>query len=1103
MAEAGKDLSMGPPDQEHVDQDSIEDLDVSKHTLTVRNRKPSEKARENMTTELTDTFLKLCDKYSRKINDAERELGAHCTAEALVEIKTSLEREFQWIEALFEELKQTSITALDQNIRLSMDRLQSDKDALVAAAERKHMMYGDRSCNSSLPSVTSQLSSQHSRKSGSSSASSKALDAAANAAARRAELIARIEEDSKHEELDRLEMEETKRRAESELLMQRKRRELEQGRIQKELRIEEAKAKIYNDELDREDAQSKLFVGERCNVSAQSNQPTNDLSALAGAFAAAMSLSRLPMPEPSVFDGDPLEYHDWSIAFKVLIEDKGISEVDKIHYLKRYVGGSAREAISGYFLLRSTSAFERARAVLEERYGNAFIVTEAFRDKLDAWPRVRDGIGLRRFSDFLNQCQAAMVDMKGLEILNDSRENRKLLQKLPDWIISRWGRVASDSKKRYGAYPSFCAFADFISEEANIACDPVTSLDSLRDVTDERKKASTPARTLASDAHFGETESCLLCKKGTHLLTECRTFGGKSAEEKQAFVMKNGLCFGCLRHGHLSKNCVEKSLCKICQKRHPTSLHTEQKPNDNTQEAVCRKVLKGGKGAMSAMIVPVWISAKDNPETEQLVYALLDTQSDTTFILEETANALNSKYETAKLLLSTMSVRDNLITCKRFKGLQIRSFEKNVTIDLPDTYSRDFIPTNRGHIPTSAAADKWPHLKQMSHLIPPMQKCEIGLLIGYNCPLALAPINCITGHGNQPFGIQTHLGWSVVGGTDPREDCDYVGVSHRIDVKAIQEQLQPETNSGKHREDVRFIDKTTVKEVTNMPHAEIRRIQEEDFAEDRKAVKIMSQDDIMFSSKVATGIHQQQDGYYSMPLPFRTRPCLPDNRHVAMRRAERFLTNDKYHQHYRTTGHLFGASSSPACANYGQKQIGNDYGKDSPDTAHFVRRSFYVDDRLTSVDNIDKAKILIKQTRKMCAKGNHRVQKFMSNSIEVLESVPGSERAKNSNDLDVSLEYMPVEGVPRQPSNATEMESKTKKPAHRGHCIVERGRPCTLSLETSKGRRHNGKRRQPCTQGQTTHVRSHSLEDWQKSEGANVPGKAYPQVGTTVNRFQR
>ena len=86
--------------------------------------------------------------------------------------------------------------------------------------------------------------------------------------------------------------------------MQRKRRELEQGRIQKELRVGEATVKIYNEELDREDVQSKLFVGERCKTCAQPN-----LSALADAFAAAMSLSRVPMPQPSVFDANPLKYH--------------------------------------------------------------------------------------------------------------------------------------------------------------------------------------------------------------------------------------------------------------------------------------------------------------------------------------------------------------------------------------------------------------------------------------------------------------------------------------------------------------------------------------------------------------------------------------------------------------------------------------------------------------------------------------------------------------------------------------------------------------------------------------------------------------------------
>ena len=148
----------------------------------------------------------------------------------------------------------------------------------------------------------------------------------------------------------------------------------------------------------------------------QPSQSINDLSALAETFAASMSLIRLPAPEPTVFDGNPLKYNDWSIAFKALIEDKRISEGDKIHYLKRYVSGPAREVISGYLLLRSDSAFERAKALLEERYGNQFIVTEAFRDKLEAWPKIheRDDNSLRRFSDFLNQCHAAMLDMKGL-----------------------------------------------------------------------------------------------------------------------------------------------------------------------------------------------------------------------------------------------------------------------------------------------------------------------------------------------------------------------------------------------------------------------------------------------------------------------------------------------------------------------------------------------------------------------------------------------------------------------------------------------------------------------------------------------------------------
>jgi hypothetical protein len=37
------------------------------------------------------------------------------------------------------------------------------------------------------------------------------------------------------------------------------------------------------------------------------------------------------------------------------------------------------------------------------------------------------------------------------------------------------------------------------------------------------------------------------------------------------------------------------------------------------------------------------------------------------------------------------------------------------------------------------------------------------MLIGYDCPLAIAAIDCIRGTESQPCGLKTILGWSVVG----------------------------------------------------------------------------------------------------------------------------------------------------------------------------------------------------------------------------------------------------------------------------------------------------------------------------------------------------
>lgn len=176
------------------------------------------------------------------------------------------------------------------------------------------------------------------------------------------------------------------------------------------LSIEDAKLKLYTEELEVENDPTVLSKPVRISAhnSTYSQQPTisSDIAKLSEALATSFRLNRLPVTEPTTFDGDPLKYRDWSMAFKTLIEDMNVGEGDKFHYLKKYVSGPAKAAIGGYLLLNSDRAFVEAKSLLEERYGNHFVVTEVYREKLDQWPKIppRDGASLGRFSDFVIQC---------------------------------------------------------------------------------------------------------------------------------------------------------------------------------------------------------------------------------------------------------------------------------------------------------------------------------------------------------------------------------------------------------------------------------------------------------------------------------------------------------------------------------------------------------------------------------------------------------------------------------------------------------------------------------------------------------------------------
>lgn len=105
------------------------------------------------------------------------------------------------------------------------------------------------------------------------------------------------------------------------------------------------------------------------------------------------------------------------------------------------------------------------------------------------------------------------------------------------------------------------------------------------------------------------------------------------------------------------------------------------------------------------------------------------------------------------------------------------------------------------------------------------------------------------------------------------------------------------------------------------------------------------------------------------------------------------------------TVHLFGATSSPGCANFTLKRTADDFEElFGSEPATFVKKDFYVDDGLKSVPSAP-----IKSTKSLLAKGGFNLHKFISNSKEVIEAIPKEQRASGIKELDLSRDILPIE----------------------------------------------------------------------------------------------
>ena len=663
----------------------------------------------------------------------------------------------------------------------------------------------------------------------------------------------------------------------------------------------------------------------------------------------------LPRPEPFTFKGDLLDYAKWITSFESLVEQKTTDTAQRLYYLDLYTSGRANAAISGLLNVRTTESYNKAKKVLAHRFGNPYSIGEAYVKKIENWPRIlpNDGPRMREFTDFLVSCKTAMDSIQYLQVLNSPAEIKKMYQKLPIYIIHRWSRVVQrwttmneeerDSNKIPAStsnsaeltypppqptYPPFSEFCKFIEKEAENACTSVEA--GLAESVDQPKKPPLKERKQGLPRNKGNTirsfatktsevqaqqerpkkeykgQNCILCK-APHDLDDCEAFLSKSLAERKDFVWKNWLCLGCFKPGHISRACRNRKTCRLCNLRHPTSLHDNDYMSSQSADRkfegryeVTTHRVKFGKTATTqthhTQILPVWIHHSKDPKYKVLVYALLDDQSDGCFITDATLERLRLEGLNVQLEISTV-LRTETINSKKVDGLVAKGFFENIEIPLPHTYTRRGIPVKHDQIPTSETARRWPHLERIADkLMPYNRDLEVGLLIGVNCIQAIKPVEVIPGSTFDPYGSRTALGWGIIGkiqrSMEPTEDHE--GASYNNTVTQ-------EVKIGQESKMCHFALRTQVKEVFSP--CQVNKMLELDFSEREVSGHSPSHEDRKFTEMMTKSIHQLQDRHYEMPLPFKNVGIhLPDNRNLAVSRIKklrgRLGNNTRYRQDY-------------------------------------------------------------------------------------------------------------------------------------------------------------------------------------------------------------
>ena len=595
-----------------------------------------------------------------------------------------------------------------------------------------------------------------------------------------------------------------------------------------------------------------------------------------------------PGVDIDTFDGNPLDYSYFRATFTDAVERLIQEPRGRLTRLLKYTSGDAKDLIKHCIQDEDTLCYSRAIKLLDKEYGNQQLLSSSYLKELRKWPIIKfnDADAYKKLHRFLLKGLSLKRDQNLKELDSDMIIRTCILSKMDCKVQEGWLKRVVSGREKSHHEPEFADVVEYVDLLARLASDPSYSQGAYQE--DNKGKAK-------SFATHVKIAKCLLCD-GDHHLQFCEEFKELPIAERARIVYHNFLCFSCLEpisEDHVAKSCPKQISCDICKDNHPTVLHG-YRPRSSKSFAV-----GSTEKSVSMCIVPVRVSCKGREEKEITTYALLDENSQSTFVHESLVKRLSAEKRRASITTNTIN-GSKTESSFAVSGLIVKpavEFEEMYpcsSIELPTVYSQRVLDCEEDEIPTPEKLQDYAHLSLIREKLPAYdESLGLGLIIGANCPRILEPQEVIPGVESGPYASRSILGWRVIGpisvAASSSTKCFRIGVRIPV-VDTVSTDI-----AGHHiTTSLPIRDQIISKDLQTMYNA--------DFPEERTEERSLSVEDTRFIELMRSSV-AKVDGHYQLPLPFRDPDIeVPNNRTQAFRRLEstrrRMLKDEEYRRDY-------------------------------------------------------------------------------------------------------------------------------------------------------------------------------------------------------------